>query len=147
MGTREERCSVELDRNLETVGASTGGAVYQGLKQFLAGIASEPSILSKQSSLDFLTNQIGVRLCDFMFQVEEDLDVKQSLSALSMDSLMAIGIRNWWRQSLGLEISVLKIMNFGSAEQLGKNAFKGMRRKYKVEAEEDGDTYLLMKAS
>jgi len=141
---RDTRMS--LYRNLETVSASTGGAVNQGLKQFLAGVASEPSLLNEQANLDFLTHEISVRLCDFMLLGEADLDVKQSLSALGVDSLMAIEIRNWWRQSLGLEISVLEIMNCGSIEQLGGKASEGLQRKYEVEVGGDGDTYLLMKA-
>jgi Phosphopantetheine attachment site len=68
------------------------------------------------------------------------------LSAFGVDSLVAIEIRNWWRQSLGLEISVLEIMNSGSIERLGKNASEGLQRKYEVHAGNDEDTYLLMKA-
>jgi aryl carrier-like protein len=77
---------------------------------------------------------------------KEAIDVKQSLSAFGVDSLVAIEIRNWWRQSLGLEISVLEIMNSGSIERLGKNASEGPQRKYEFHAGNDEDMYLLMKA-
>lgn len=133
-------------RNLETVTASNSGAVSEDLVQFLAAVAKEPSMLIEQPNVDFLTHKIGVRLCNFMLQSEEDLDVKQSLSALGLDSLVAIEIRNWWRQIFRLEISVLEIMNIGSIEQLGKKAAEGLQRKYEVPSGGDGDTYLLMKA-
>ncbi len=133
-------------RNLMTTTGSAGGAVSQGLEQFLAAVSSEPSMLDAQSNLDFLTHEVGVRLYSFMAVTEEDLDVKQPLSALGVDSLVAIEIRNWWQHSLGLKISVLEIMNSGSIEQLGKLASEGLRRKYELEVRADGDTYLLMKA-
>jgi aryl carrier-like protein len=121
-------------RNLEVVTASIKGAVNEDLKQFLAAVAKEPSLLNEQSNVDFLTHEIRVRLCNFMLRSEEEIDVKQSLSALGVDSLVAIEIRNWWRQSLGLEISILEIMNSGSIERLGKIASEGLQRKYEVPA-------------
>lgn len=133
-------------KNLETVTASSSGAANEDLKQFLAAVAKEPSILNQQSNVDFLTHEIGMRLCNFMLQPEEDIDVKQPLSAMGMDSLIAIEIRNWWRQTLKLEISILEIINSGSIEQLGTNASEGLKRKYEVPPNSEEDTYLLMKA-
>ena len=142
---RDVRMSIY--RNLESVNATNSGAANEGLKQFLAGAALEPSMLDAQANLNYLTQEIKVQLCSFMLRSEEDVDVKQSLSVLGVDSLVAIEIRNWWRQSLGLDISVLEIMGAGSMEQLGKNAAEGLRRKYGTKVgEETGDTYLLMKA-
>ena len=137
---------MSLYRNLEAITAYDGGAVNEDLKQFLVAAAKDPSMLNTQSNADFLIHEIGIRLCSFMLPSEEDLDVKQSLSALGVDSLVAIKIRNWWRQSLGLEISVLEIMNAGSIEQLGKVAMGGLQHKYETPKVADGDTYLLMKA-
>ncbi|KAL8694269.1 MAG: hypothetical protein Q9218_001037 [Villophora microphyllina] len=133
---------MSLYRNLEEGSAPTTGAVNEDLKHFLAVVASQPSILDDQSILGFLTRQIGSRLYSSMLQSEDDMDVRQSLSALGVDSLVAIEIRNWWRQSLGLEISVLEIMNCGSIEQMG------LQRKHEAPATRtsDDDTYLLMKA-
>ena len=142
---RDARMSIY--RNLETGEATNSGAANEGLKRFLAEVASQPSMLNTQANLDYLTHEIKVQLCSFMLRAEDDVDVKQSLSELGVDSLVAIEIRNWWRQSLGLEISVLEIMSAGSMEQLGKSAGEGLRRKHETEVRETGgDTYLLMKA-
>lgn len=132
---------MSLYRNMETTTVSAGGAANEGLKQVLAEIAVEPCLLNTQPTLDFLTHEIGVRLYGFMLQEEEDVDVTVSLSALGVDSLVAIEIRNWWRQSLGLEISVLELLNAGSIAQLGKLAVQGLQKKTQVEVKEDGDTY------
>lgn len=120
---------MSLYRSLEAGNASSNGAVNEDLKAFLAAVTWEPSVLNEKSNLDFLTHKIGVGLYNFMLQSEDNLDVKQSLSAQGVDSLVAIEIRNWRRQSLGLEISVLEIMNSGSIEQLGKNAADALQRK------------------
>ena len=142
---RDVRMSIY--RNLENVDTTNNSTANQGLKQFLAGVASEPSLLNKQTNLEYLTHEIKVQLCSFMLRAEEDVDAKQSLSALGVDSLVAIEIRNWFRQSLNLDISVLEIMNAGSLEQWGDIAADGLRRKHETEVKEDGkDTYLLMKA-
>lgn len=136
-------------RNLESVTGSGGGMENESLGQFLVAVAKEPLMLEEPSNADFLTREIRRCLCNFMLASEEDLDVERPLAAVGMDSLVAIEIRNWWRQSLGLEISVLEIMAAESIVQLGRNALGGLRSKYQVpeeRKEESGDTYLLMKA-
>ncbi len=137
---------MSLYRNLETFALANTGPVNEALKHFLAAVAREPSMLNEQSNVSYLTHEIGARLCNFMLQPEDDIDVKQSLMTLGLDSLVAIEIRKWWRQCLGLEISVLEIMNSGSIEQLGKTASEGLQRKYEVPGAKKEHTYLLMKA-
>ncbi|KAI4094752.1 MAG: hypothetical protein LQ344_001997 [Seirophora lacunosa] len=136
-------------RNLESVTGSGGGMENESLGQFLAAVAKKPLMLEEPSNADFLTREIRRRLCNFMLMSEEDLDLERPLAAVGMDSLVAIEIRNWWRQSLGLEISVLEIVGAESIAQLGRNALGGLRSKYQVpeeRTEESADTYLLMKA-
>jgi len=50
------------------------------------------------------------------------LDVSFSLSDLAIDSLLAIELQNWWRQSMGTQISVLELMKDTSVLELGKLA-------------------------
>ena len=142
---RDIRMSMYLNR--QTAAASTNKGVNEGLKHFLDSVASEPAILDEQSNLDFLTHEIGARLYSFMLRSEEDMDLKQPLSALGVDSLVAMEIRNWWRLNLGIEISVLELLNSGSIEELGKIAVEALRSKFMAQVrEKGGDTYLLMKA-
>ncbi|KAI4261103.1 MAG: hypothetical protein L6R42_003692, partial [Xanthoria sp. 1 TBL-2021] len=123
---------MSMYRNLESLAISGTGMENETLGQFLAAVAKEPSMLAEQSNADFLTREIGLRLCNFMLRSEEDLDKKQPLAALGVDSLVAIEIRNWWRQGLGLEISILEIMNAESIEQLGRNALHGLQLRYEA---------------
>lgn len=133
-------------RNLEAATASRGGESNDDFKQFLATVTKLPSMLNDQSSLGFIAHQLKKLLCTLMLLSEEDIDVRQSLPAFGVDSLVAIEIRKWWRQSLGLETSVLEIMNSGSFEQLGKNAYEGLQRKYDVVARNDPEAFLQTKA-
>lgn len=137
-----------LYRNLEIVADFSSGGANEALQQLLVEVAANPSTLDAQSSVDLLTREIGVQLYNFMVRSVDELDVKQSLSAFGVDSLVAIEIRNWWRRSLGLEISVLEILNSSSIEELGRVAAKGLQNKYIAEpvTENGNDTYLLMKA-
>ena len=137
---------MSLYRNMETSSESNSSATNEDLKPFLAAVARDPSILDERSNTDFLTNKIKACLCSFLLRSEEDVDLAQSLTALGIDSLLAIEIRSWWQQSLGLEISVLEIMNAGSIQSLGAVASRGLQRKHTTAPKTDEDTYLLMKA-
>ncbi|KAF9631021.1 hypothetical protein BFW01_g1895 [Lasiodiplodia theobromae] len=133
-------------RNTETAtqGSTTAGGA--DLKRFLAEVATMPAMLDVPANVDILAQEIGTRIYSLMLKPEEELDVDLSLTALGIDSLVAIEIKNWWRQSLGLEISVLEISNSGSIRQLAKTAAEGLKNKFRPAVQSDGDTYLLMKA-
>ena len=65
-----------------------------------------------------------------MLKDEADLDTSLTLVQIGLDSLMAIELRRWWKQALGLEISVLEIMASGSLEALGAVAAKGLKERF-----------------
>ena len=60
----------------------------------------------------------------------EELDVSSSPSDLGIDSLVNIEIRNWRRHILGLEITMLEILNARSIRRLEEMATRGLRKKY-----------------
>ena len=78
-----------------------------------------------------------------MLQSEEDVDVAQPLVGLGVDSLVAIEIRIWWRQQLGLELSVLEIVNAGSIQSLGDVAVTGLQRKSTPVQEKEDTAYAM----
>ncbi|KAJ4346503.1 uncharacterized protein N0V89_010432 [Didymosphaeria variabile] len=119
-----------LYRNREPEKQSSFSTASEGLKDFLASVASTPAILDEKENVDFLTQEIGKRIRSFMIQSDDQVDIKMSLSDMGVDSLVSIEIRNWWRMGLGLEISVLEIMSAGSIERLGTVAVDGLRVKY-----------------
>ncbi|KAK3685289.1 putative polyketide synthase [Podospora appendiculata] len=102
----------------------------QDLTQFVASAEADPSLLDAPENRAYLTRQIGLRLHSFMFRPEEELDVGMSLTALGVDSLVAIEIRNWWHQTFGIDIGVLEIMSAASIAALGKTAADALRREF-----------------
>ncbi|KAL1844622.1 hypothetical protein VTK73DRAFT_2150 [Phialemonium thermophilum] len=48
----------------------------------------------------------GRRIFQFMMRDAADLDLGKRVAALGMDSLMAIELRRWWKQSFGVEATV-----------------------------------------
>lgn len=74
----------------------------------------------------------------------EELSVNPSLVAIGVDSLLAIEVRNWWRQTLGLEITTLQILGCENVQGLGKIAIEGLKAEHSSKEEQDKgfDPYL-----
>ena len=144
---RDVRMSVYRNSEATASFATTEG--NEPLKVFLSAIAANPSLLADTSSLDFLSQEIGACLCSFVQTPVEELNVTRSLAAMGVDSLLAIELRNWWRQALGLEVTTLEILGSDNVNELGKIAIEGLKAKHGARAKQDeeiSDTYLLMKA-
>lgn len=131
---RDPRMS--LYRNLEAVSEVAVASTNDALRQFLANAKSEPASLTDRASIAYLAREIGLRLFSFLMRPEEELDLALSPSAIGLDSLIAIEMRNWWRLSLGFDVTVLEILAAGSIEQLGELAAMRLREKFEVSAEE-----------
>lgn len=127
-------------RNIQKFAADTNaGQAADGIKQLMAALASASnadaaSMLDQQSTWDFLAAEIGSRVASFLMKTDEEVDLSLTLAKAGVDSLVAIEVRNWWKQSFGVEVSVLELMNGGSLAQLGELAAK--RLKAKVAARE-----------
>ncbi|KAE8135205.1 hypothetical protein BDV38DRAFT_294724 [Aspergillus pseudotamarii] len=117
-------------RNIETVSVQSQ-STSSGLKSFLLDVNADPSLLSQPSAAEFLAGQIRDRVATFLMRREDDepLDLGLSLSESGVDSLVAIEVRNWWKQSLGVEVSVLELKDSGSMLRLGGLAAKRLREK------------------
>ncbi|GME55565.1 Lovastatin diketide synthase LovF [Neofusicoccum parvum] len=121
-----------LDGAKSAAAAAERGGKADGddLAELVARAAADASVLDGAAARERLTRGIGRRLYAFMFQPEDEVDVGMTLKALGIDSLVAIEIRNWWRQTLGFDISVLEIMGAASIAMLGKLAADGLRREF-----------------
>ena len=141
---------MSLYRNLENATDSAESTSNQDLKRFVDDAMARPSILSDEQSSIFLATEIGKRIFEFMLKPEDELDIKLSLTAIGVDSLISIEIRNWWKQSMGFEISVLEVLGCGSIEELGRKAAEGLKIRAEKTAEKMAksriDERLIMKA-
>ena len=130
---RDPRMS--LYRNLEAVDEVAVTSNNDELKQFLAKAKSQPASLADKESIQYLAREIGLRLFSFLMKPEEELDLAMAPSAAGLDSLIAIEMRNWWRQSLGFDVTILEILAAGSIEQLGELACSRLREKFEPSVE------------
>ncbi|KAL7914426.1 hypothetical protein GGI35DRAFT_490696 [Trichoderma velutinum] len=122
---RDRRFSVY--RNNEQASTAAQSAGNEGLRTFLNGIAGDPSRLDAPASIEFLAQTIGARVNGFLMRSEDDeVDMSQTLAQAGVDSLIAIEIRNWFRQSLAVDISVLEMLNGVSIAQLARSLYSEM---------------------
>lgn len=108
--------------NIKNTNTVDHSASDNQLKQFLLRCAEDPDLLAEKESEHLLAREIGFKVFSLMLKDAEDLDIEMTLSAIGLDSLMAIELRRWWKQAFGLEISVLEIMSLGTIMELGKVA-------------------------
>lgn len=115
-------------RNIETV-ATEGSTTTSGIKTFLVAMAEDPSQLDRPDAAEFIACQIRDRMATFLMRRDDEtpLDLGLTLTAAGVDSLVAIELRNWWKQNLGVDVSVLELMNGGSIQRLGEMAAKRLR--------------------
>ncbi|UKZ81348.1 putative PKS-like protein biosynthetic cluster [Trichoderma virens FT-333] len=119
--------------HLQDAGAtSNSSAGSEDFGHFMKSVNASPSLLDTPSNLDFLTAQIGMCIYNLMSRDVKDLDLGLSLTQLGVDSLVAIEIRNWWRRTLGVNLSVLEFMSAGSIANLGKLAAKAIKETYRA---------------
>lgn len=126
MWKRDPRMSIYRNiQKFSTVETTTSGS---HLRQFISSVAKEPSKLEQKSAADFIAKELGSCISNFLGS--DGIDLSLPLSAAGVDSLVAIEIRNWWKQNLGTDVSILELLGGGSIEQLGVKAAERLKAKY-----------------
>ncbi|RAK81482.1 KR-domain-containing protein [Aspergillus fijiensis CBS 313.89] len=129
-------------RNIETVaaqgedatgGGSGGSSSSSMLKSFLAEVSTDPARLQQPAAAEFLAGELLDRVADFLMRRAEDgaepLDLDMSLTEVGVDSLVAIKLRNWWKQDLAVEVSASESKSGGSILELGELAARRLQEK------------------
>lgn len=128
MWKRDPRMAIY--RNIQKASVSAGTEAADHLKQFLSSVTSDPSKLDKKAAADTIAREIGNCVSSFLSKGDGVVDLSLTLTAMGVDSLVGIEVRNWWKQNLGTDVSVLELMGAGSVEQLGGLAAKRLQEKY-----------------
>ena len=110
--------------------SSTSVSSDDELKTFLVTAESDPSVLDTEEGIDLLSRSIGTLIYTFMMQNIEDLDTSQTLTALGVDSLVTIEIRNWWRRAFVTEVSTLELLDAKTISGLGILAAATLKKKF-----------------
>lgn len=121
-------------RNLETLGAGSAGpsSNEEGLKQFLRDASKNPALLDLPESIAFLAKEAGTTLFGFMMRSDEEPSLDVPLASLGVDSLVSIELRNWFRQRVGAEFTVLEVVNSNSVTHLGEQAAAKLKEKFQA---------------
>lgn len=105
------------------------------LKQFLSECRSKPVLLGLPDPIYMIAQEAGMTLNGFMMRGDETLDLNVPLTTLGVDSLVSIELRNWFRKTVGVEITVLEAVNAGSLMSLGEHAVHKLKEKYQARAD------------
>jgi hypothetical protein len=115
-------------RNIQRFTAVESTSSGSQLKQFQAGMAKEPSKLDQKASIDFIAQELGNCIANFLGN--DEIELSLPISSAGVGSLVAIEIRNWWKQNLGVDVSILELLGGGSIEQLGTTTAQRLKVKY-----------------
>lgn len=131
-----------LYRCLEAMGEAEGLVDNKILREFLHLVVTNPHILKEESSVELLAQEVGKTIFTFMMKPIEELDIKQSLLDLSIDSLIAVEMRSWIRHTFRLELTVLEISGAVTLEDLGRILAEKLFAKHIfVEHEVEGNSH------
>jgi aryl carrier-like protein len=103
-------------------------------------------MLKQASSAEFLATELG-NIHRFPQISVEEVDISWSISSMGVDSLVAIELRNWCRHKMGLELTVLEILDLPTLETFGLSAAQRLFSKYGGDEEHVRESFLDMKAS
>ncbi|RDW86492.1 type I polyketide synthase [Aspergillus mulundensis] len=133
-GRRDPRLSIFRNNQTASVETAESGN-EKSLRGFLTSLAAEPEKLNDASSAVFLATEIARRIYAFLMNDDVEIDTAQTLSAMGADSLVAIEIRNWWKQALGVDVTVLELTSgTNTLGDLGALAVGRLREKFLVKA-------------
>lgn len=121
-------------RNLESLNDDTAASSgnEEGLKQFVRDASKNPALLDLPESINFLAKEAGTTLFGFMMRGDEEPALDVPLASLGVDSLVSIELRNWFRQRVGAEFTVLEVVNSNSVTHLGEQAAAKLKEKFQA---------------
>ncbi|KAF6220309.1 hypothetical protein HO133_003441 [Letharia lupina] len=121
-------------RNLESLSATSAASSGndEGLKQFLRDASKNPALLDLAPSIEYLAKEAGTTLFGFMMRSDEEPSMDVPLASLGVDSLVSIELRNWFRQKVGAEFTVLEVVNSNSITHLGEQAAAKLKEKFQA---------------
>jgi NADP-dependent 3-hydroxy acid dehydrogenase YdfG/acyl carrier protein len=111
--------------NVKSVGATLGPA-DDTLRSLLIAGKNSPATFKSAKTPVLIAREIGKRLFSLLLQPDSEVNISLSLTELGMDSLIAVEMRAWWKQTFGFDISVLEMLGMGTLEALGKRATDGL---------------------
>ncbi|KAI1488819.1 hypothetical protein F5X96DRAFT_684632 [Biscogniauxia mediterranea] len=110
--------------------SSSSSSSEGGLAALIAAGKENPALFKGADAATLIARETGKKIFSLLLKTDEEPDITVGLSELGMDSLIAIDMRTWWRQTLGFDISVLEMLAMGTLEALGKKGADGLLALY-----------------
>lgn len=122
---------IALRRNLEaTSSTELNESWLQTIRSYIRALAADPRKLDDQETLEFLAYAIRRRAAAFVMKDDDELDLKMPLRAIGVDSLVAIELRNWVAQSLGVYVSMLELVQANDFWELARVVTSRLKERY-----------------
>ena len=128
MWKRDPRMAIY--RNIQKTSEIETAQATDNIKHLLSSMIPDPIKFDQKSSADTIAKEVRSCVSNFLMRGDEDIDLSSTLASAGVDSLVAVEVRNWWRQNLGIDVSVLELMAGGSIAQLGELAVQRLKEKY-----------------
>ena len=122
-----------LYHNLKAFSGGEHESDSSKLKVLLSNANMDPDILFDKSSKDLIALKIGEKVLEYRLRPDEEVDTSLSLIQIGMDSLKAIELRRWWKQTFRLDIDIFEIMKARPLNQLGELTADRIRHMLKGE--------------
>ena len=124
-----------LHQSGEVEAAASSQTMSAAITTLLRAGAADASIFQLHSTHMTLGRAIGAKMMELLLKPVDQDGVDDSVAELSIaelgvDSLIAIEVRNWLRQALGVEISMLDLLSSENVGELGKKVAKLLSVKY-----------------
>ena len=103
-------------RNLESLGAQPSEFTSRdkGLKRLLRDASKDLTLLDLPDSITLLAKETGSTLFGFMMRGDEEPSLNASMTGLGISSLISIELRNWFRQEVDVDLTVLELLSSNS---------------------------------
>ncbi|KAI8956900.1 hypothetical protein F5Y11DRAFT_125320 [Daldinia sp. FL1419] len=136
MWRRDRRMGIYHNVRVENAAKTTeNDALQKFLGQITTAGEGGRALLKDKNNIEFLANEIGKKIYDFLLRPDEEVDINQTLAQMGLDSLMAIELRRWFKGALGLTLSVLEIVGSGTLYQLAELAAAKLLEKLESESQ------------
>ena len=118
--------------------AQTDESKSSSLRTFIGRLSESGSdgaleILDDAMTAEFLAIETGNKVYDFLLKPGTPLDMELSLTQMGLDSLTAIELRRWFRQAMGLQVTVLELMGSSSLRGLGKTLAAKLKERFSTD--------------
>ncbi|KAH7145408.1 hypothetical protein B0J13DRAFT_622159 [Dactylonectria estremocensis] len=109
------------------------------MQTFLDKLEADPKVFDRPERLECIITKIRRTLFTCLAIPEDTFGIHMSLAPIKIESLVAVKLRNWFRKTLGLTMTILETTSAGLIERLEKLMIASLGKRHKVEGSKGGE--------